>query len=93
MKKNIKLYLLISQTCLTLVYNADLPDEIREISTQRSYDIIKDAARLEGLLLSPSSAANLAGAIQLAEQIEEGIIVTVLPDNADKYRDVIKQIL
>jgi cysteine synthase B len=75
------------------IYNADLPDEIREISTQRSYDIIKDAARLEGLLLSPSSAANLAGAIQLAEQIEEGIIVTVLPDNADKYRDVIKQIL
>lgn len=75
------------------IYDADLPDEIQEVSTQRAYDIIKEAARLEGLLLSPSSAANLAGAIKLAEQIEEGVIVTILPDNADKYRDVIKQIL
>jgi cysteine synthase B len=75
------------------IYDARLADQVQEVSTQRAYQIIKDAARLEGLLLSPSSAANLAGAIQLAEQIEEGTIVTILPDNADKYREVIKQIL
>ena len=75
------------------IYDADLPDTIMEVSTQRAYDIIKDTARLEGLLLSPSAAANLAGAIQLAETIDQGMIVTILPDNADKYREVIKQIL
>lgn len=75
------------------IYDADLPDTILEVSTQRAYDIIKDTARLEGLLLSPSAAANLAGAIQLAETIDQGTIVTILPDNADKYREVIKQIL
>ena len=75
------------------IYDADLPDSILEVSTQRAYDIIKDTARLEGLLLSPSAAANLAGAIQLAETIDQGTIVTILPDNADKYREVIKQIL
>ncbi len=75
------------------IYDEKLADRIDEVSTQRAYDIIKGAARLEGLLLSPSSAANLAGAIALAEQIDEGTIVTILPDNADKYREVIKQIL
>ena len=43
------------------------------------------AAKEEGLLISPSSAANLAGALKLAENIEEGVIVTVLPDDGRKY--------
>ena len=75
------------------IYDAGLADRVQEVSTENAYQIIRDAARLEGLLLSQSSAANLAGAINLAEQIDEGVIVTVLPDNADKYREVIKQIL
>ena len=75
------------------IYDAGLADRVQEVSTENAYQIIRDAARLEGLLLSPSSAANLAGAINLAEQIDQGVIVTVLPDNADKYREVIKQIL
>jgi S-sulfo-L-cysteine synthase (O-acetyl-L-serine-dependent) len=45
------------------------------------------------LLLSPSAAANLAGAIRIARRIEQGIIVTVLPDNADKYSEIIQKIL
>jgi len=43
------------------------------------------AAKEEGLLLSPSSAANLAGALKLAESIDEGVIVTILPDDYKKY--------
>lgn len=43
------------------------------------------AAKEEGLLISPSSAANLAGAVKVAENIEEGVIVTVLPDDNRKY--------
>ena len=35
--------------------------------------------------MSPSSAANLAGALKLAETIDAGVIVTVLPDDARKY--------
>jgi cysteine synthase B len=27
----------------------------------------------------------------VAEKIEQGIVVTVLPDNADKYKDIIKK--
>ncbi|MCW3124693.1 MAG: cysteine synthase family protein, partial [Bacteroidetes bacterium] len=75
------------------IYDDSLADKILEVSTEASHQIIKRVAQTDGILLSPSSAANLAGAIQLASSIEEGTIVTVLPDNADKYTELLKQIL
>jgi cysteine synthase B len=47
----------------------------------------------EGLLLSPSSAANLIGAIKVASGLDTGIVVTLLPDNGDKYGELINKIL
>jgi len=75
------------------IYDPTVADRNFEISSSRAHEIIKEAAHKEGLLLSPSSAANLAGALQIASEIEEGTIVTVLPDNSDKYSEVIKQLL
>jgi cysteine synthase B len=75
------------------IYDPGVADENHEVSTEEAYEIIKSAYRLEGLRLSPSSAANLAGAIKVAEQLEEGIIVTVLPDNADKYSEITQKLL
>lgn len=75
------------------IYDPFLADTELEISTEETYEILKAAHRHEGLLLSPSSAANLAGALKVAEQIEKGIIVTVFPDNADKYSEVIKKLI
>lgn len=63
-----------------------------EVDTQEAYNIIKKVKEEEGLLLSPSAAANIAGALKVAEQINEGVIVTVLPDNADKYAEVTDKI-
>ena len=74
------------------IYDASLADEVKEVATQDAYDIIQQAAT-HGLLLSPSAAANIAGAIAVAESIEQGVIVTVLADNADKYGDVLQQLL
>lgn len=75
------------------IYDPAVADENYEVGTEEAYEIIRAAYKHEGLLLSPSSAANLAGAIRIAEQLEEGTLVTVLPDNADKYSEVIKKIL
>ena len=74
------------------IYDPQLPDEFQEIDTAEAYEIIKAAKKYEGLLLSPSAAANLAGAIRVAEKLEAGTVLTVLPDNADKYSEVLKQI-
>jgi cysteine synthase B len=75
------------------IYDPSLADENLEVSTEEAYETLKTTLKLEGLLLSPSSAANLAGALKLADKINTGTIVTVLPDNADKYGDVIRKLL
>lgn len=74
------------------IYDDELPDEIRSISTERAHEVIELAANKEGLLLSPSSAANLAAALQLAEELEEGTIVTVFPDDGSKYGEVMNHL-
>lgn len=75
------------------IYDAGVADDHLEISTEEAYEIIKVAARYEDLLLSPSSAANIAGALKVIEKIEKGIVVTVLPDNAEKYSEVIRKLI
>ena len=74
-------------------YDDTVADENFEVSTEEAYEIMREAYKYEGLLLSPSSAANLAGAIRVAKQLDEGTIVTILPDNGDKYSEVIKKVL
>ena len=74
------------------IYDDAVPDEIREVSTEEAFDLIPKAARHEGLLLSPSSAANLAGALRLAREIDKGTIVTVFPDDGSKYSEILTQL-
>ncbi|MCP4457994.1 MAG: cysteine synthase family protein [Cytophagales bacterium] len=74
------------------IYNPDLPHEIRVMQTLEARKLIPEVAQQEGLLISPSAASNLMGAIQLAEELDEGLIVTMFPDNADKYGVVTKEI-
>ncbi|MBL7941662.1 MAG: cysteine synthase family protein, partial [Flavobacteriales bacterium] len=74
------------------IYKGNLADAFLGIDTLEAYEMIRDAARHEGLLLSPSSAANLVGAIKVANSIDEGVVVTVLPDNSDKYSEVVQHI-
>lgn len=74
------------------IYDDTIADEIHEVDTIKSFDLVKSVAKQEGLLISPSAAANLLGAIQLAEIIEEGIIVTTFADDASKYSEVNKHL-
>lgn len=75
------------------IYDPAVADANYEVSTEEAYHFVREAYKKEGLLLSPSAAANLAGTIRIAEQLEEGVLVTILPDNADKYSEIIKKIL
>lgn len=74
------------------IYDEHLADSFLEIDTLEAYEMIKSAKKHEGLLLSPSAAANLVGAIKVAEKLETGTVVTVFPDNADKYGEVIQRL-
>jgi cysteine synthase B len=75
------------------IYDAALADKNYEIGTGDAYDLIVKTAKEEGILLSPSSAANLAGALRIANEIEEGVIVTVFPDHGSNYQEVLNELL
>lgn len=75
------------------IYDPGVADANEEVSTEEAHAMIRAAYEEEGLLLSPSAAANLAGTIRIARGLEEGVLVTVLPDNADKYSEIIQKLL
>lgn len=74
------------------IYDTTLADQVLEVDTIDAYNLIKQVALKEGLLISPSAAANLAGAIKVAKNIKKGVIVTTFADSADKYPEVVEQV-
>lgn len=74
------------------IYNDQLADEVRYVDTMDAYHTLERAASEEGLFLSPSAAANLDAALKLANELDEGVIVTVLADDASKYGEVTRKI-
>lgn len=69
------------------VLNTEVYDEIIKIENETAFEIGKLIAKKEGFLVGISSGAALAAAIELAKRPENKgkTIVTVLPDNGDRY--------
>lgn len=74
------------------IYDESVADGYMTMHLADAQELVRQVARQEGLLISPSSAANLAGAIKIAETLDEGVIVTVFPDDSSKYSDEIAEI-
>lgn len=74
------------------IYDDCVADEVRLANSETALETIKEVAEKEGLLISPSAAANLSVAKQVAEELDEGIVVTVFADSADKYAEVYKEL-
>jgi cysteine synthase B len=68
------------------IYDASLADEALEVSTEAAYEMVKRIARGEGVLMGISSGAALAAVERIARQVAPpAVIVTILPDSADRY--------
>ena len=67
------------------IYDETLADEMLEVETEDAYALCKRLAREEGYLVGISSGAAMAAALRIAEQLEEGVVVTLFPDDASKY--------
>ena len=67
------------------IYDPTLADEELFVDTEDAYAMVRRLAREEGLMVGISSGANVFAALRLAETLQEGTIVTILCDGADKY--------
>ena len=62
-----------------------LVDKVIKITDDEAFEASRELARHEGILAGSSSGAALAASLRLAEEIDEGNIVTVFPDRGDRY--------
>lgn len=67
------------------IYDDTLADQDLAVTTDDAYRMVKRIASDEGILLGVSGGAALAGAEKVAQELDEGVIVTVLPDSGNRY--------
>jgi cysteine synthase B len=67
------------------IYDPRLADENVWMPTEEAQAVVRRVAREEGLFVGPSSGAALAAALRVGRRAAGAVIVTVLPDGADRY--------
>lgn len=68
------------------IYDASVPSaEMIPVSNEEADEMVRRLAREEGLLVSPSAAGNLVGAIKVATTLTEGTVCTTFADDFSKY--------
>lgn len=67
------------------VLNTSLYDEVIAVTDEEAIKMSRRMAREEGILVGISSGANVAASLKIAEKMEKGTIVTLIPDCALRY--------
>jgi cysteine synthase B len=68
------------------IYDEKQPDAFLEINTEEVYNLARRLAAEEGIYAGVSSAANVLGALKLAETLSApAVIVTILCDTGTRY--------
>jgi cysteine synthase B len=67
------------------IYDTKLADEHLEVSTGAAHEMARRLAKAEGILVGVSSAASMVAALQVAQRLVTGVVVTVFPDHGNRY--------
>lgn len=67
------------------IFNKTLPYSIINIPDEEAFRHVRLLARKEGIFAGMSSGAAMCAALARAEQLDEGVIVVIIPDSGDKY--------
>ena len=67
------------------IYDAALADGNVTVRTEEAHAMARFLARHEGILVGVSAAAAVVAALSVARELDEGVVVTVLPDSGYKY--------
>ncbi|KAJ51403.1 cysteine synthase [Clostridium tetanomorphum] len=60
-------------------------DEVIKVNDEEAFYTVKQLALKEGLIVGTSSGAAVTAAIKLANKMDKGNIVTLLPDRGERY--------
>lgn len=67
------------------IFDPSQPDRTLEIGSEAAREMVRRLAGEEGLFVGVSAAAAAVGALEVAAQLQSGVVVTVFPDAGYKY--------
>ncbi len=67
------------------IFNKKVPDEVVRIDDDDAFNMARKLASHEGLLVGMSSGAAMSAALDYAKNLEEGLMVVILPDGGERY--------
>ncbi|MCF4101666.1 cysteine synthase CysM [Gillisia sp. M10.2A] len=73
------------QAYLPKIFNPQKVDRVMEVSEEEARDMTKRLAKEEGIFAGMSSGGATAAAVRLCEELEEGIVVSIVCDRGDRY--------
>ncbi len=75
----------IGNNFIPITLDMSLVDKVVKVNDREAFDMVKELAKKEGLIVGSSSGAAMAAALKLADTIDSGNIVVVFPDRGDRY--------
>jgi cysteine synthase B len=75
----------MQESIVPKIYDPAFPDEIIRVNDDEAFTTTRRLALQEGIFAGMSSGAAVFGALKMAERIERGTIVVILPDRGDRY--------
>ncbi|MCL1796787.1 MAG: cysteine synthase family protein [Eggerthellaceae bacterium] len=75
----------LAEAIVPEIYNINEIDESILIDTEDAYETARQIVQQEGIFVGMSSGAAMLAALRVAEEIDTGVIVTILPDRGEKY--------
>jgi len=67
------------------IFHEEQLDRKISVSTDRAYEVVYRLGNEEGLVVGQSSGAALVAGLQIAREIDAGVIVVIFPDFGDRY--------
>ena len=75
----------MQEAIVPAIYHQERLDVKLTVEDEDAFATARHLAMDEGIFAGMSSGAAVAGALRYAETLEEGIVVTLLPDRGDRY--------
>jgi cysteine synthase B len=67
------------------IFDPIFPDERLYVPTEDSYRVMKELLKMEGIFVGHSGGAVIHATLEYAKRLDEGVLVTILPDSGYRY--------
>ncbi|MBN2619714.1 cysteine synthase family protein [candidate division WOR-3 bacterium] len=75
----------MDESIVPAIYDPSMLDGKLLVEDGEAFDVTRQLVTREGIFVGMSSGAAVAGAIKVAQSMDSGIIVAILPDRGDRY--------